>query len=93
MRDSTFRTVHSFTSVGIGAYYLGRCDPRASTICTHGKTCDQSNVQLSTGQTVIHKPMCNGATFLQTGNGNELTEAEWQEYCATTKRRPRHATS
>jgi len=93
MVDSTFRTVHSFTTVGIGAYYLGRCDRRASTICTHGKTCDQHSVQLSTGQIIVHKAMCNGATFLQTGDANELTEAEWQEYCAITTRRTRHETS
>ena len=93
MRDSTFTTVHSFTSIGIGAYYLGRCDPRASTICTHGKTCDQPSVQLSTGQIIVHKAMCNGATFLQTGDGKQLTEPEWQEYCAATTRRTIHATS
>ena len=92
MSDCTFRTVHSFTSVGIGAYYLGRCDSRASTVCTHGKSCDQPSLQLSTGQVVIHKPMCNGGTFLQTGDGSELTEAEWQEYCAITTRRTKNAT-
>ena len=93
MSDSTFRTVRSFTSVGIGAYFLGRCDPRVSTICTHGKSCAQRSLQLSTGQIVTPKAMCNGAIFLQTGDGNELTEAEWQEYCAITTRRTRHETS
>lgn len=92
MDDSTFRTVHAFTRVGIGAYYLGRCDPRMSTVCTHGKICDQPSLQLSTGQTVYHKPMCNGAIFLQTDDGNELTEDEWQEYCTINTRRTRHAT-
>lgn len=91
MDDSTFRSVYAFTNVGIGSYYLGRCDPHISTVCTHGKVCDQPSVQLSTGQTVIHKPMCNGAIFLQTSDGNELTKDEWQEYC-DTKRRARHAT-
>jgi hypothetical protein len=92
MDDSSFRTVESFTDIGIGAYYLGRCDPRTATICTHGKTCAEPNVQLSTGQLVIHKPMCNGATLLQTGDGKHLTEAEWEEYCAIANQKARHAT-
>ena len=92
MSDWTFRTVHSFTSVGIGAYYLGRCDSRSSTVCRHGKSCDRPSLQLSTGQVVYHKPMCNGAIFLQTDNGNELTDAEWEEYCGITTRRTKHAT-
>lgn len=92
MSDWNFRTVHSFTSVGIGAYYLGRCDSRTSTVCTHGKTCDQPSLQLSTGQVIVHKPMCNGAIFLQTGNGNELTQVEWEEYCTITTRGTKHAT-
>ena len=93
MDDSTIRTIESFTNVGIGAYYLGRCDPRVATVCTHGKPCDGPSMQLSTGQIVVHKPMCNGATFLQTSDGKHLSEAESEEYCAIAKQRIRRATS
>jgi transposase len=56
------------------------------------QACQERAQEVLMGQVVAHKRMCNGAIFLQTGNGNELTEAEWEEYCAITTRRTKHAT-
>jgi hypothetical protein len=46
-------------------------------------------LRLSTGRTVLHKPMQNGAEEAYFSDGSEMTDAEWKEYCALTLRRSR----
>ena len=39
--------------------------------------------KLSTGRTIKHRPMANGAQEAYAVPGNyEMTNAEWEEYCA-----------
>src|SRR5688572_5724544 len=40
------------------------------------------DVRLSSGTVVKHLPMQNGATYAYIGNDDEMTESDWQEYCA-----------
>lgn len=49
----------------------------------------RSNVTLSTGRTVAHRPYLsagepNGATEAYIVGGCEMTDAEWREYCSLT---------
>ena len=49
------------------------------------------NITLSTGRTITHSRMANGAQFAQPTTGPvEMTDAEWDEYC-TILRAPKVA--
>lgn len=39
-------------------------------------------VTLSTGSVIVHSRMPNGATAADRTDGEPLTHAEWEEYCA-----------
>jgi len=58
------------------------CDSRIATVCTHGKVAKSGPVALSSGRTVVHLPMCNGAQSAEIQSGAAMTEAEWIEYSA-----------
>lgn len=39
-------------------------------------------MKLSTGRKVIEHAELNGSTFAEIEGGDEMTNAEWEEYCA-----------
>ena len=63
------------------------CNRSMAIVCTH-QNIAVAIVPLSTGGHVIERPMCNGATDIALASGENMSEAQWEDYCAIVRSGP-----